>query len=199
VVEGRATIQPTVAATDQARRAREPRLSHRAHSYDRAGLRAAAATLLDSQRSRGDAAPSAVRHRVRHGRAALPAAHPHPRAGGRGAGPRAGANNESRPACRRSEPVWNPKVSPGATAPRACRLRVSVPAKWAALEYRTPSAPRRALPIRPPGGRGDGQRRRRGANSGRGMRVIVTHSGWVTGLAQQAYADFPPRRQSARN
>jgi len=47
------------------------------------------------------------------------------------------------------------------------------------------------IPIRPPAvAATDRGRGRWGADSGRGMRVIATHSGWVTGLAQQLTPTF---------
>jgi hypothetical protein len=116
-----------------------------------------------------------------------PAAHPIRHAGGRGDGQRAagaGTGGRHRPREARSATQHGqPKASPGAPAPRACRLRVGIPAKWAladvlgftACEYRTPSIGRpRAdhgrsapTPIAHPhphaGGRGDGARAARSA------------------------------------
>jgi hypothetical protein len=84
-----------------------------------------------------------------------PAAHPHPPAGGRGDGRRAaGARSADsgrgmRERVMPSKPAGHPEVSPGAPAPRACRLRVDIPAKWRAPtllgdghEDRAPSADR---------------------------------------------------------
>jgi len=52
----------------------------------------------------------------------------HPRAGGRGDGQRAVGGGSGPRAAKRV--IRQPEVSPGAPAPRACRLRVGVPAKW---------------------------------------------------------------------
>jgi hypothetical protein len=82
------------------------------------------------------------------------------------------------------------KQSPGAPAPRACRLRDGVPAKWPHAEVpwirrslqmvrSPPAAPRKPWPRRPPpaahphppaGGRGDGRRHRaEGCSLSRGL------------------------------
>jgi len=71
----------------------------------------------------------------------LPGAYPHPRAGGRGDGP--GAAGGGGP--RYASPTAHPEVSPGATAPRACRPRVGILVKWPLGDVPgcgPPSAPR---------------------------------------------------------
>jgi len=64
-----------------------------------------------------------------------PAAHPHPPAGGRSDGPQAGAPGSDRRGAGGAKRVMPPHrgtrmSSPGATAPRACRLRVGIAVKW---------------------------------------------------------------------
>ena len=71
------------------------------------------------------------RPRADHARAALPRAHPHPPVGGRGDGPTSGRAPETAAGHRATRsalchPTRHRKLTPGATAPRACRLRVGI-------------------------------------------------------------------------
>ena len=61
-----------------------------------------------------------------------PAAHPHPHAGDRGDGRRAPGSGLREARYGNAAPPSSPirRLSPGATAPRACRLRVGIPVTW---------------------------------------------------------------------
>jgi hypothetical protein len=108
----------------------------------------------------------AIRPRANHRRGRHPpAAHPHPRAGGRGDGPRRGGRRDGRRASGGAKRVMPPnpaigKLSPGATASRACRPRVGISVKCPLGDPggrgRLPPA---AHPHQRAGGRGDGARR----------------------------------------
>jgi len=110
--------------------------------------------------------PSADGPRANHRRGRHPpAAHPHPRAGGRGDGPRRGGRRDGRRASGGAKRVMPPnpaigKLSPGATASRACRPRVGISVKCPLGDPggrgRLPPA---AHPHQRAGGRGDGARR----------------------------------------
>ena len=78
-------------------------------------------------------------------------------------------------------------VNAGRTRPSSRRPSRPAPSpSW----MRAPSAPRASPSARPAVAMTDRGRRRRGADRGRGMRVIATHSGCVTGLAEQLTPTF---------
>ena len=119
-------------------------------------------------------AASADRHRASHGCARLPRRAP-PSARWRarrrtaGGGCRNWRGHRARSAlCNATPPIR--KLSPGATAPRACRLRVGVPARWPGRRRSRMTAQWCALrPARTPsarGGRGDGLRATGGGTGG---------------------------------
>jgi hypothetical protein len=87
--------------------------------------------------------------------------------------------------------------SPGATAPRACRLRDGIPVKWprddapgrAAFRPRASPFPPARTPICTPGGRGDGARA-----AGRAAGIGLREERYAT---QRAHPEVIARRNRA--
>jgi hypothetical protein len=108
------------------------------------------------------------------------AAHPHPRAGGRVDGRRAAGGGTGRWTPGGLKRVIAPNAgtqmsSPGATAPRPCRLRVGIPAKGPRATF-LDAPSRTAHPYPRAAGRGDGLRVAGAVNGGQAsgcaMRVV---------------------------
>jgi len=173
---------PAVAATDRGRRERG-----RGRREARYGN---PTPPTSANRQSSPRAPAPRASRLRDGEVATrqpglrrppPAAHPLPPASGRGDGTRAaGGGTGSRHRAARSA-LWPPNpgtsaLSPGAPAPRACRLRVGTPAKWPRADQPRPwtrSLPPAAHPPPPAGGAATDHGRR---GPGRGARERAARS-----------------------